>query len=118
MFKIICNGQVMGLCDEVRYIKVKPSTGIFIRAKSREEAQGLAIKSRAYNLQGHDEITYEGEVAMVAFPVEVDGGELLAEEINTVKTDAENTFCELDESVDSRITAIEDALCDLDGGAE
>ena len=104
MYEIISEGQIVSLCDNPRYIKVKPSTGCFIEATA-EEAQGVSAGGKPYNLFGHTEITvtnYDEETetsetvpAPVADVREVDGGEVAFKEgvrmgKNEVKIDETN----------------------------
>lgn len=52
MFKFTINGITIALVDEPRWIHVQKN-GCY-GACSRAEATGVAIDSRAYNLEGHD----------------------------------------------------------------
>ncbi len=89
MYQIISDGQIVSLCDNPRYIKVKPSTGCFVQTTA-EEAQGVSAGGKPYNLSGHTEITvtnYDEETetsetvpAPVADVREVDGGEVAFKE--------------------------------------
>ena len=56
MFKIINtkNGTEIGSTENPRYIK-KKDTGCYIQT-DRQNAQGIAYKGAAYNLQGRDGI--------------------------------------------------------------
>lgn len=70
MYRIIRinDGVELGITDTVNYIKIGNS-GSFTPTK-KEDAIGVAFKSVAYNLHGHDEI--EGAETVVVS--EIDGG--------------------------------------------
>lgn len=83
MYQIIVNGEVVALCDKLRFIKVNEKSGAYIQA-TEKDAQGV-VGNIAYNLTGHDEIktvrvvdqekgTTETTTADVATVREVDGG--------------------------------------------
>ena len=70
MYKIINikGGNEIGSTENPRYIK-KKDTGCYIQT-DETNAQGIAYKGTAYNLQGRDGI----DVVDTVFLLEVDGG--------------------------------------------
>lgn len=77
MYRIIkIDGTDLGITDSVRYIKIGKG-GCFTNA-TVDDAIGVAFKSVAYNLVGHDEI----EGADTVIVADVDGGQ----EIKTHQT--------------------------------
>lgn len=77
MFRIIkIDGTELGITDSVNYIKISAS-GCFTTA-NENDAIGVAFKSTAYNLLGHEEI----ENAETVIVSRIDGGQ----EINLHQT--------------------------------
>lgn len=76
MYRITLNGELLAICDTPNFIKVDPDTGCYVQA-SKEEAEGIAVKSMPYSLPGH---SLNGNP--VADIQEVDGGILLMSDIN------------------------------------
>ena len=73
MFQIFdINENLIGITDEVIYIKINPTTNVFISA-SKEDACGVAYRGIAYNLFGHSDI----ENTKTVIVKEVDGGSKL-----------------------------------------
>ena len=70
-------GAEIGVTEKPRFIK-KSSTGVYIEA-GEQEAEGVAYKGTAYNLQGRTGVGAE-ETAML---IEFDGGDISAEVKNT-----------------------------------
>ena len=70
MYKIINtkDGTEIGSTETPRFIK-KKSTGCYIQT-DKQNAQGVAYKGTAYNLQGRDGIGADDTV----FLIEIDGG--------------------------------------------
>lgn len=119
MYKIISGGTVVALCDEPRYIKVKPDTGAFVQT-TENDAQGIAVNGTPYNLSGHVEITVAGETAPVAFINPVDGGYILFKDTGRITVNEDN-IVELQEAtcdMDVNMEEMMEALCDLDEGRE
>jgi hypothetical protein len=116
MYEIISDGQIVSLCDNPRYIKVKPSTGCFIQTTA-EEAQGVSAGGKPYNLSGHTEITvinYDEETktsetvpAPIADVREVDGSEVVFAEFQ--RTDNNTTkIAEVDDTALASLEAATD----------
>lgn len=98
------NGAIIGLVSEPLYIRISPSNGSLVATEPRL-AQGVAYKSTPYNLMGKDGVNAEKTV--------------LVEELDITDLvfnipDLENAICEMDIAYEARISAIEDALCELD----
>lgn len=56
MYRIIkTDGTELGVTDSIRYIKINTNS-TYINA-TKDDAVGIAYKSKAYNLIGHEEIT-------------------------------------------------------------
>lgn len=75
MYKIInaTDGSEIGKVEKPNYIKIKESTGVRIPLKKDEpisNAQGIAYRDSAYNLQGTDGVGADISV----FLIEMDGG--------------------------------------------
>ena len=75
MYKIInvADGNEIGKVDKPIYIKIKESTGVRIPLKADEpieNAQGIAYRNDAYNLQGKDGVGADITVLLV----EMDAG--------------------------------------------
>ena len=101
MYRVTCGSEIIALCDKPRFIRKKVESGAFIQC-DENEADGIAVAGEVYNLQG--KTTIEG--APEAHVVEVDGGTaLFAGYVDKVKYTAE-------------ISALENALCEMDAGGE
>ena len=72
MFKVINTktGAEIGVTEKPHFIK-KSSTGCFIKA-TEKKAQGVAYKSKPYNLQGRAGVGAEDTVILI----EYDGGDI------------------------------------------
>lgn len=57
MYAVMCGDEILSICEKPTYIKVKPSTGIYIEA-TPEEAYGIAVAGKVYNLG--DRVILEG----------------------------------------------------------
>ncbi len=83
MYKIIKGADVIGIVEKPRYIK--KIDGIYVEA-DETDAQGVAFHSVPYNLPGGE---MEGlETVLVT---EVDGGEYILSQQNTVDTMSKNS---------------------------
>lgn len=101
MYRIIKDSEIIALCDDLRFVRKKESTGCYIRC-SEDEADGIAIKGELYNLPGKNKIVDKPEV----FIEKIDGGDFLFSDY-------------VDKRVfSSEISALEDALCEIDQGEE
>ena len=71
MYQIVTTGgEILGYTDTLNYIR-KNDNGIYIRC-NQPQAQGIAYKSVAYNLTGHNEI--DGETVIIS---EIDYGNFI-----------------------------------------
>lgn len=67
-------GKILGYTEEPRYIKVHKTTGCFVQA-TKEDAQGIAYKSVAYNFYGHHWFKHAPHIILR----EVDGAEYISD---------------------------------------
>lgn len=105
MYKIMSGGEVIALCESPTYIRLKHSTGCYVKA-SRGNAEGIAVAGTPYNLPGH---VMKPELAE-AYPVEVDAGEQILFQVGDFEGRTGDVLCELDASIEE----IKDALCEID----
>ena len=91
MYRVVkLNGGIeIGITEKPYYIKKKASSGAFIPT-DKENAQGIAFKGEAYNLQGKDGIGVDDTVILV----ECDAG------------DTATAVNELSDTVDNLIISI------------
>lgn len=81
MYRIIkIDGTELGITDSVNYIRYGDN-GCFTPA-TREDAIGVAFKSVAYNLVGHEDIEGAGTVVVS----EIDGGQELKSHQTTIES--------------------------------
>ena len=75
MYKLINTngGAEIGSTEKPRYIR-KKSTGCYVQT-SEAEAQGVAFKGAAYNIQGREGVGAEETVMLIEF----DGGDAVSE---------------------------------------
>lgn len=68
MYKIINtkDGSTVGSTEKLYFIKKKPSTGCYI-ATDEKNAQGVAYKGTAYNIQGKDGVGADDTVILIEF---------------------------------------------------
>lgn len=115
MYTIVSNGELLSICENPRYVRKKPETGVYIET-SKETAEAIAVNGTLYNLPGSVSVPDAYE----AFVSDADVGEFTFE--NHVKLDAtgtaieniETTICDADAATEDRLSAIEDAVCVLD----
>ena len=101
MYRITCGSGIIALCDEPRFVRKKKGSGAFVQC-SKDEADGVAVAGEVYNLQGKTTIEDAPEVQIT----KVDGGiELFAGYVDKNKYNSE-------------ISALENALCEMDAGGE
>ena len=101
MYRVTCGSEIIALCDKPRFVRKKIESGAYIQCRE-DEADGVAVAGEVYNLQGKTRI----EGAPEAQIVEVDGGiELFAGYVD------KNQYT-------SEISALENALCEMDAGGE
>lgn len=92
MYEVISESKRIALCEEPRYIKVKPESGCYIQAES-DEAEGIVINGLGvFSLKGKLKDLPEAEVR------KIDGGALLLEieKLNNSIAELENAIVELD----------------------
>jgi hypothetical protein len=83
MFKIIKDGEQIGITEKLHYIYQKEN-GVFYECDSKE-AQGIAWKGTPYNLRGRAPMAVNETVIVI----EVDGGEHIHDgENNQYESDA------------------------------
>ena len=115
MFKIISDGEVIALCDEPLYIRLKPESGAYVKAKTPEQRQGISVNGTPYNLPGHTEIervvfdeeseTNSTETAPEATAVYVDSG--------TIAFTQGEKIAEVDETSTTGLLAVTDLYEEL-----
>lgn len=101
MYRIISGGKVIALCDAPRYVKVKKESGAFIQC-DKDEAEGVAVAGEVYNLEGRATIENAPEAQISV----VDGGLMVFDGYVD-----KNKYA-------SEMTALENALCEIDAGGE
>ena len=103
-------GATIGYTEKPRFIKIS-SSGVFIQT-DEENAQGIAYRSKPYNLRDREGLGVEDTVMLIV----VDSGTILtqAEQTAAAVTNLEDALCEQDTSIEERLATIEDALCELD----
>ena len=57
MYAVMRGDEILSICEKPIYIKIKPSTGVYIEA-TPEEAYGIAVAGKVYNLG--DRVILEG----------------------------------------------------------
>ena len=72
MYGIVSNGELVGLCDKVRYVKIKETSGAYIECE-KEEAAGISVRGNLFNIDGK-EIIKDAPMAIIR---EMDGFEIL-----------------------------------------
>ena len=115
MYQIITDGKIVGLVDQLRYIKINPTSGALVQANGPEDAQGIAVCGTPYNLLGHNEIPD----AVECIAVEKDGFEILFQtgvKLDQVEEDGlivSDAVFELDNTTNEKITELQDAVFEL-----
>ena len=90
MYKIIniSDGSEIGKVENPTYIKIKEATGVRIQLKADEpieNAQGIAYRNSAYNLQGKDGVGSDITVILV----KVDAGEAASDNTAAIAANSE-----------------------------
>ena len=96
MYKIVSDTGLVAICEDLRFVRKKASTGAWIQS-DEAEAQAIAVRGELYGFGDH-----EVEDRPTVTIMKIDGGEWVADtyvEENAYKTD---------------IAALEDALCEMD----
>ena len=108
MYRIINigNGKTIGFTNLVRYIKVKPSTGVYIQCPV-EEAEGIAFASTPFNLAGKEAMK-EGLATVIIS--EKDDGLIMSDAIDDAVVPIDEVLCDFDSDIED----IKDALCEID----
>lgn len=70
MFKLVVDGVTIGFTEKPRFVRVKPESGVFVET-TQDKAEGVAYKSKVFNLFGHE----IGGVEETASVVPYDGGD-------------------------------------------
>jgi len=102
---IFFKGELIALCDEVRYV-AKGANEVYLRTK-KEEAEAISVRGTLYPVK---EVTVQN----------VDGVSILfdaaakAESAGRSVDSIQDAICESDAALDERLTSIEDAICELD----
>ena len=111
MYKVIkTDNTLLGYTEKLVFVKFSDS-GCFVEA-SKQDAIGMVYGGLVYNLIGRDAIKDAG----TDMAIEIDGGDVSFN--NEAKIiEAENAACENDTTLDTRLTEIENVLCELDKGA-
>lgn len=127
MYAIFSGGVLLSLCDKPRYVKVNEASGAYVEAKETE-AVGVAICGNLYNLVGGTAIPDAPEATITHSDI----SEYVFRNLARIEKDKEmqgsaivgmeDALCEQDAANDERMSAIENALCELDikvnGGGE
>ena len=112
MYKIISDldHREIGVVVEPRFIR-KSTSGSYIQT-DKENALGIAYRSVAYNLNGHEDFGAPETVSLF----EIDIGDVTSDILsnNQELQSIEDVLCEQDTSLNRWMNAIEDALCELD----
>ena len=121
MKAIIVNGKIISICETPLYVKKHDTLDCYVKC-SEDEAIGISAgvgdDAGVFNLPGKNDIP-DAPVAIVR---DDDNREYFFDAHNQAEKAAEDivivedTLCEVDMSTDERISAIEEALCDLDRG--
>ena len=113
MFKLVVDGVTIGFTEKPRFVRVKPETGVFVET-TQDKADGVAYKSKVFNLFGHEIGGVEETVSVVPY----DGGDDSKEIKNNADNlaEIEDAMCEADETNEAWKADIENALCEMDEG--
>ncbi len=115
MYALMSGGALVALCDKPRYVRRNPSSGAFIESP-KEEAEAIAVRGKLYNLPGSDKIpdAPEAVVSEVEIPEFVFQNQARIMSNESAVASAENALCEQDTAANTRLSALEDAICELD----
>lgn len=99
MYKIIntIDGSTIGRTETINWIKLKPSTGCYIKAKNKKEAQGIVFNSTAYNVFDIDEVISKDAITVKI--IEVNAGN----DIDSTETALAETNAALDNIIISML---------------
>ena len=96
MYEVISQGERVAIVETPRYIKVKPSTGVYIETDEKQ-AEGVAINGKGvYSLNGKLKDLPEAEVRKIDGGVFVFGHEHDLAGVHNSLLDIETALCELD----------------------
>lgn len=119
MYAILSGGVLLALCDKPRYVKVNEASGAYVEV-DETEAVGVSVNGNLYNINGGEAIPdvpqaliTQGDVSEYVFRNRVRIAEN-EESTNTAVGEIEEALCELDAAAAENVTAVEDALCELD----
>lgn len=127
MYAILSGGALLALCDKPRYVRINPDSGAYVEA-TPEEAIAVSVNGDLYNIGGKAEIPDAPEAVIT----QRDAAEYVFRNRAQIEENAktqgaaiigmEDALCEQDTANDVRMSAIEDAVCELDslinGGGE
>lgn len=105
------NGLIIGYIENPRYI-TKSNNGSLIECGANE-ALGIAMKSNPYHLFGKEALEEAIDDVVLA---QVDSGVIIFEDNTKMKItqdQTEDAVCELSETTEESIAALEQAICDL-----
>lgn len=101
MYQVIKeDGNVIAICDKIRYIKLNPLSGALIEAKDENDAEGVAVNGTPYSLINKNKFQNFDKVIIN----EIDSGIFIFEDMNKIKEHSDS------------IATIEDYLCEQDKG--
>ena len=119
MYAVISDGVLLALCDKPRYVKMNEASGAYVEAEEAQ-AEGISVNGDLYNIGGGSAIpdapqavVTEGEVSEYVFLNRARIAEN-EESTNTAIVEIEEALCELDTASTENATAVEDSLCELD----
>lgn len=114
MYKILHDGEVIAIVDDVRYVRKKASTGCWIQAHDEDDAEAIALNGDIYSIEGKT-LVPETSVALVKY---VDGGQYISQNYATTGSVAavEEAICLMDVGYCEEIEQLETALCEIDAG--
>ena len=69
---IVSNGELVGICDALRFVKKNPKSGAYIQT-TEENAEGIAVRGMLFNINGK-EIIPDAPLAIIR---DMDGLEML-----------------------------------------
>lgn len=119
MYAILSGGTLLALCDKPRYIRKHARTGTYVET-DKDNAIGISVCGELYNIDGKEDIPDAPQVIVTNSDMAeyvFDNRTQIAE--NKAASDAaivetEDALCSLDEMYETRFTALEDVLCELD----
>ena len=122
MYKVLNmkTGELVGYVNSPRYVKKNPTSGAYIQT-DEEGAEAVAVFGTLYNILNKPVI--DSAIDTVDIVTEDDAAQLFLTRKTAYKTEKdfadeslliEDTMIENELVLEDRLTAIEEALCDLD----